>query len=87
MPREEAASRCYVARHRGRATPGDNVNLAVGQGDVQATPLQMAVAYSAIANGGRVPRPHLGLEIEDSQGGSSSRSSPAPRGASRSTPA
>ncbi|MBA3327740.1 MAG: hypothetical protein H0T43_05515 [Solirubrobacterales bacterium] len=47
---------------------GDNVNLAVGQGDVQATPLQMAVAYSTIANGGKVVRPHLGLEIEDGQG-------------------
>ena len=33
---------------------GDNVNLAVGQGDLQADPLQMAVAYSAVANGGRV---------------------------------
>ena len=31
---------------------GDSVNLAVGQGDLQADPLQMAVAYSAIANGG-----------------------------------
>ena len=42
-------------------TLGDNVNLAVGQGDLQATPLQMAVAYSTLANGGRVlraaPRP------------------------------
>ena len=27
-------------------TPGDNINLAVGQGDLQADPLQMAVAYS-----------------------------------------
>ena len=32
---------------------GDNVNLSVGQGDLQADPLQMAVAYAAIANGGR----------------------------------
>jgi penicillin-binding protein 2 len=47
---------------------GDNVNLSVGQGDVQASPLQMAVAYSAIAMEGRVPRPHLGLQIEDPQG-------------------
>jgi penicillin-binding protein 2 len=46
---------------------GDNVSLAVGQGDVQASPLQMAIAYSAIVEHGRVPRPHLGLEIEDSQ--------------------
>jgi penicillin-binding protein 2 len=47
---------------------GDNVNLAVGQGDVQASPLQMAVAYSSIAMDGRVPRPHLGLQVEDSAG-------------------
>ena len=47
---------------------GDNVNLAIGQGDVQANPLQMAVAYSAIANGGYVVKPHLGLSVEDSQG-------------------
>jgi penicillin-binding protein 2 len=47
---------------------GDNVNLAVGQGDVQATPLQMATAYSTIVESGRVPRPHLGLEIDDANG-------------------
>ena len=44
-----------------RWSAGDNVNLAVGQGDLQASPLQMAVAYAAIANGGEVrpspPRP------------------------------
>ncbi|MGI8673769.1 MAG: penicillin-binding protein 2 [Thermoleophilaceae bacterium] len=47
---------------------GDNINLSVGQGDVQANPLQMAVAYAAIANGGYVVRPHLGLRIEDADG-------------------
>jgi len=47
---------------------GDNVNLAVGQGDLQATPLQMAVAYATLANGGTVVRPHLGKRIEDGQG-------------------
>ncbi|MEA2250105.1 MAG: penicillin-binding protein 2 [Solirubrobacteraceae bacterium] len=49
-------------------TVGDEVNLAVGQGDLQATPLQMAVAYAAIENGGRVVRPHLGVAIQDSGG-------------------
>ena len=49
-------------------TPGHNVNLSVGQGDLQADPLQMAVAYAAIANGGRVLRPRLGQRIEDSSG-------------------
>jgi penicillin-binding protein 2 len=47
---------------------GDNVNLAVGQGDLQATPLQLATAYSTVANGGRVVRPHLGQAVEDGSG-------------------
>jgi len=47
---------------------GDNINLSVGQGDVQVNPLQMAVAYAAIANGGRVLRPRLGQRIENSAG-------------------
>jgi penicillin-binding protein 2 len=47
---------------------GDNINLAVGQGDLQANPLQLAVAYAAIANGGRVLRPRLGQRIENSLG-------------------
>ena len=47
---------------------GDNVNLSVGQGDLQATPLQLATAYAAIANGGRVVTPHLGKQVEDGAG-------------------
>jgi penicillin-binding protein 2 len=47
---------------------GDNVNLAIGQGDLQADPLQMAVAYATVANGGKVVTPHLGLRIEDAAG-------------------
>jgi penicillin-binding protein 2 len=49
-------------------TQGDNVNLAVGQGDLQATPLQLATAYSTIVNGGTVVRPHLGAAIQDGAG-------------------
>jgi penicillin-binding protein 2 len=52
---------------------GDNINLAVGQGDLQANPLQLAVAYATVANaaegkGGRVLRPRLGQRIENSLG-------------------
>jgi len=47
---------------------GDNVNLAVGQGYLEATPLQMAVAYAALANGGRIVKPHLGLQVETGSG-------------------
>ena len=40
------------------------MNLAVGQGDVQVTPLQLARAYGAIANGGYLVTPHLGLRVD-----------------------
>jgi len=40
-------------------TEGQTINLAIGQGALQVSPLQLAVAYSAIANGGTVVRPHV----------------------------
>lgn len=58
---------------------GDCINLAVGQGDLQANPLQMAVAYSTIANGGRVVRPHLGLRVETPGGRTVQELNPAAR--------
>ncbi|MFA5867480.1 MAG: penicillin-binding protein 2 [Actinomycetota bacterium] len=39
--------------------PGDSTNMAIGQGDVLATPLQMANVYAAIANGGTLFKPHI----------------------------
>jgi penicillin-binding protein 2 len=42
---------------------GDAVNISIGQGDVNVTPLQMAVMYSAIANGGTVYKPQLVTRI------------------------
>jgi penicillin-binding protein 2 len=44
---------------------GDEVNLAIGQGDLLVTPMQMVVALSALANGGTLWVPHLGLRITD----------------------
>jgi penicillin-binding protein 2 len=58
---------------------GDNINLAIGQGDLQADPLQMAVAYAAIANGGTIVRPHLAESVEDARGVTVSEFDPAPR--------
>jgi penicillin-binding protein 2 len=58
---------------------GDNINLAVGQGDVQVSPLQLAVAYATIANGGSVVRPHVGMRVEDAQGRVIQEVDPAPR--------
>jgi penicillin-binding protein 2 len=58
---------------------GDNVNLSVGQGDLQTNPLQMAVAYAAIANGGDVVRPHVGMQVEDVSGRAVQEIDPAPQ--------
>ena len=58
---------CGIADGR-KYNLGDTVNLAVGQGDLSATPLQLAVAYAAIENRGRVVQPHLGLEIDSANG-------------------
>ena len=38
---------------------GDALNAAIGQGDTVVTPLQMAMVYSAIANGGTVYQPRV----------------------------
>jgi penicillin-binding protein 2 len=48
--------------------PGNSINLAIGQGDLLATPLQVAVNYAAIANGGYLVTPHLGLRVDTPQG-------------------
>jgi penicillin-binding protein 2 len=47
---------------------GDNIQLATGQGDLQTNPLQMAIAYAALGNGGKIVTPHVGLEVEDAAG-------------------
>jgi penicillin-binding protein 2 len=72
---------------------GDNMHLAVGQGDLIASPLQMAVAYSTLANAygnggeGTVVTPHLGMEIDNSSGGLVQALSPAPARHVRMNPA
>ncbi|MDP9227441.1 MAG: penicillin-binding protein 2 [Actinomycetota bacterium] len=60
-------------------TAGDNINLAVGQGDLQADPLQMAVVYAALANGGKVLRPHIGESVESVTGAVQEEIRPAPK--------
>ena len=44
-------------------TEGQTINLAIGQGALQVSPLQLAVAYSALINGGTVVRPHVGEAV------------------------
>jgi penicillin-binding protein 2 len=45
-------------------TTGDNINLAVGQGDVLVTPLQLANAYATLANGGHLFAPNIASQIK-----------------------
>jgi penicillin-binding protein 2 len=47
---------------------GDTYNISVGQGDLLVSPLQMAMAISAVANGGTLYRPHLVDSITDAAG-------------------
>jgi penicillin-binding protein 2 len=42
---------------------GDNINLAIGQGDLVVTPLQLADAYGAFANGGTLYSPNIASQI------------------------
>jgi penicillin-binding protein 2 len=46
-------------------TTGDSVQLAIGQGDLLVTPLQMTRAYAMIANGGKLVEPHIVKAVEE----------------------
>lgn len=45
--------------------PGNTLNMAIGQGDLLVTPLQMALVVSAVANGGTLWKPHFLKETHD----------------------
>lgn len=47
---------------------GDMVNFSIGQGDTLMTPLQMAVMYGAIANGGKLVVPQVAKAIVEPSG-------------------
>jgi penicillin-binding protein 2 len=48
----------------GKWSEGDTANLCIGQGEIDVTPLQMAVLTSAIANGGKVWWPRLVARVQ-----------------------
>jgi penicillin-binding protein 2 len=48
--------------------PGNSIQLAIGQGDLLVTPVQMTRFYAAIANGGRLVTPHLLQDVENPNG-------------------
>jgi penicillin-binding protein 2 len=55
----------FLANNHYPWTEGQTINLSIGQGALQVSPLQLAVAYSAIVNGGTVVRPHVGAALVD----------------------
>lgn len=63
---------------------GDSANICFGQGEMAVTPLQMAVAYAAIANGGKVLWPRLVERIEPQDPASSEAPTVFPSGVVRS---
>ena len=58
--KQRLAASGAIAKDEGRGFyVGDNVQFSIGQGLLSATPLQLAVAYGALANGGKVMRPRV----------------------------
>src|SRR5205823_6951721 len=80
VPSPEWRNRLYRKHLTDRPwSVGDNINLAVGQGDVGVSPLQLAVAYATLANGGYVVTPHIGMRVEDSDGRVLQEIAPGPK--------
>jgi penicillin-binding protein 2 len=48
--------------------PGNSIQLAIGQGDLTVTPLQMARFYALLANGGKLVTPHVLMDVETPNG-------------------
>jgi penicillin-binding protein 2 len=59
---------------------GDEANFSIGQGDVSVTPLQLAMVYASIANGGTLWTPHVGKAVISPSGEVVSRVEPRKAG-------
>jgi penicillin-binding protein 2 len=80
LPTKKWRDELYEAEETDRPwSVGDNVQLAVGQGDLQTDPLQMAIAYAALGNGGTIVTPHLAKEVMDAAGRVLREIGPGPR--------
>jgi len=55
-------------RYRQPWFPGETISVAIGQGYVTVTPLQMANMMAAVANGGKLFRPYLVSKVESLDG-------------------
>ena len=65
VPSEEWARE----KRHARWYPSETISVAIGQGPVLVTPLQVARALSGLVTGGRLPTPHLFLASQDPRDG------------------
>jgi penicillin-binding protein 2 len=65
VPSEEWA----LTKRRARWYPSETISVAIGQGPVLVTTMQLARALSALVEGGRLPTPHLFLAAQDPRSG------------------
>ena len=65
VPSEEWA----VSKRHARWYPSETISVAIGQGPVLVTPIQLARGLSALVEGGRLPTPHLFLASQDPRTG------------------
>ncbi len=80
LPTQQWRNRLYKKGLTDRPwSAGDNIQLATGQTDLQTNPLQMAIAYATVANGGTVVTPHVGMEVDDAAGRVVQDINPGPR--------
>src|SRR5207249_5780896 len=56
-------------KRHARWYPSETISVAIGQGPVLVTPLQVARALSGLVTGGRLPTPHLFLASQDPRDG------------------
>jgi penicillin-binding protein 2 len=63
-----------------RLRAGDSVNYSIGQGDTLVTPIQMAVVYAALSNGGTMYEPTVGKAVISPDGKSVEEIEPEKRG-------
>ncbi|GAA4998495.1 penicillin-binding protein 2 [Streptomyces siamensis] len=59
---------------------GDSINYSIGQGDTLVTPIQEAVIYGALANGGTMYKPTIGKAIVSADGKTVQEIKPRPSG-------
>ena len=57
-----------LKNHKRRMLNGDTANMSIGQGDLLASPLQVAQAMAGIANGGALPKLQLIRQVQDTHG-------------------